>query len=549
MNIGRDAGLRPGDEVTFFPANDGIVNGTVQSVSASSGRCTILSTQNSVDIGTRAEVLLPTDRLSLEQERSEPRSDIPEHPAWTATPQNWDENQPLLAAPAYARTAAERDLELHGRLFASYMHTLNQYDQQNQYSLGRIGASMWMENPFRRGGGLYVDAELNRRGVFLDDDDDDIYGPGRLDRLSYYWGGSETQPLRFEMGRFLSSEFPEFGVLDGTELVYRTAAGHRIGASVGLLPEPFPNLSVIGDLHIAAFYRWVYDPEETLSSAIGLQKTWHRGTPDRDLLIWSTDYDPNLYVSVHGTVWVDFYDSRDTLKTTNAEVTQAIFQPIFRINPRHGFGANISSIRWPQLLRLDYSPYVDQQIIRDDVFRWGLFTWHDLGARTRIDGRVDQWRDQSQQTGTSWEGRVAFRDWLYDHGEVAFAVFTTQGLYSSGPGGRVSLNRSFPWCFASLWYDFANNRLNQPSNGMGLNNNLSVLSQHSVRANLDFSLSSEQVGLDLRGLSIWQFSGCDICGNLPAKEAVKDRTRWNVSESLDADCGWRLQPATCRRHA
>ncbi len=243
LNIGRDAGLRPGDEVTFFPPNDGIVNGTVQSLSATSARCTILSGQNNVDIGTRAEVLLPTDRLSLEQERAEPRPrSLPEHPPWTATPENWDENQPLLAAPAYARPASERDLQLHGRMFASYMHTLNQLDFQNQYSLGRVGTSMWMENPFRRGGGLHIDGELNRRGAFLDDQPDDLYGPGRLDRISYYWGGSETQPLRFEMGRFLSSEFPEFGVLDGTELVYRTASGNRIGASVGLLPQPFPNL-------------------------------------------------------------------------------------------------------------------------------------------------------------------------------------------------------------------------------------------------------------------------------------------------------------------
>jgi hypothetical protein len=259
LNLGRNAGLQPGDEVTFFPANDGIVNGTVQSVSGSSVRCTVLSSLQNIDIGTRAEVLIPADRLSPDAEgKPTTRPNLPEHPPWSATPENWDLNQPLLA-PAHARTANERDVLLHGRLFASYMHTLNQFDAQNQYSLGRIGASMWMENPFGRGGGLHLDSEFNRRGVFLADDLDGINGPGRLDRLSYHWGGTEEQPLRLEMGRFLSYEVPEFGVLDGTELVYRTASGHRFGASVGLLPEPFPNLSVIDDLHFWVLFRFVID--------------------------------------------------------------------------------------------------------------------------------------------------------------------------------------------------------------------------------------------------------------------------------------------------
>ncbi len=501
LNKGRDAGLQPGDEVTFFPPDDGIINGTVQSVSKNSVRCTILSSQRTIDIGTRGEALIPSDRLSPEQEQPTPRRDVPEHPPWTDTPQNWDQNQPLLA-PAYAQAASEREVQIHGRMFASYLHTWNQYDNQSQYSLGRIGTAMWIENPFRRGGGLHIDGELNRRGVFLVDDSDNFNGPARLDRLSYYWGGTDDRPLRFEMGRFLSYEFPEFGIIDGSEVVYRTASGHHIGASVGFLPVPFPNLATGDDVNVTAFYRWVSNPDEVLSSAVGYQKTWHKGTPDRDLLIWTTDYDPNDRTSVHSSVWVDFYDFRDTLKTSSAEVTQAIVQPTYRIRPGHGFGANVSAIRWPQLLRREFSPFVNQQIVGDNVVRWGLFTWHDLGERTRVDGRVDQWHDQTPQTGTSWEGRIALRDWLYPNGEVAFALYATQGTYSSGPGGRVSLNRRYRWCFASLWYDVANYQLAAQTGAtqtgatqtgaIAMGNDRSGLLQHSVRANLDFTVSSDK---------------------------------------------------------
>jgi hypothetical protein len=492
LDKGRASGLSPGDEVVLFPAGDGIVNAAVQSVSRSSARCTIVSGQRNIDIGTRGQALLPADRLALEAvERPALTRNSPEHRPWTHPPENWDQNQPLLA-PAYSREPEERKRSVRGRLFADYLHTWNRSDAWNQYSLGRAGAAVWVENPFRRGGELYIDGEFNRRGVFLADQSDAVDGPGRLDRISYYWGGTDDQPWRVELGRFLSYEIPEFGVVDGTELVFRTAAGHRIGVSAGFLPQPFPNLATRNDVFVAAFSRWVSDPLETLSSALGFQKTWHKGTPDRDLLVWSGDYDPNEHFSLHSTVWGDFYDSHDTLKSTSFEISEAIVQPIIRVDPGHGVGAHVSYVRWPQLLRLDYSPYVEQQIIGDRVLRWGLFTWQDLGRRVRLDGRVDQWSDQSHETGTSWEARVAFRELLFEHGEVALAVFSTDGTYSSGPGGRVSVNRRFAWCFASLAYDIADYKLTDHVGGMSLSNTSGDLLQHAIRANLDFTMASDR---------------------------------------------------------
>ena len=79
------------------------------------------------------------------------------------------------------------------------------------------------------------------------------------------------------MGRFLPSEVPAFGILDGAAMTYRNEFGNRITLSVGFLPEYFPNLITRDDMQVGLFYRWIADEEEILSSGIGVQKTWHRG--------------------------------------------------------------------------------------------------------------------------------------------------------------------------------------------------------------------------------------------------------------------------------
>lgn len=497
LDKGRAAGIHPGDEVALYPADVGIVNATVQSVSKNSSRCTILSGPRRINVGTRGHVYSRTTNPSESDSQGKiptppnTRTETPEHPVWEHPHEDWEQDQPLLA-PAFSREIQERESELHGRVFSSYLHTWNDNSSSNQYSLGRVGASLWMDNPFRSGGGFRADGEFNRRGVFLADQGDDITGPGRLDRFSYHWGGTPGRPLRMEFGRFLSAEFPEFGVVDGTEVLYHAGIRHRFGASVGLLPEPFPNLAISNDLHVAVFYRWVSDEEETLSTAVGFQKTWHKATPDRDLIVWSGDYDPNQFVSIHGSIWCDFYDAHDTLKSTDFEITQAIFQPLLRIGIDRGVGAHVSFVRWPQLLRRDFSPFVQQQIAGDRVVRTGVYSWKDLGQWIRLNGRVDYWRDQDHQSGTNCETRFACRDFLVNDSETSLSLFYADGAFTSGPGLRVSFLRRLPWCYASCSYDTASYRIGNQTSPTGLGLTPDRLRQQSIQANLDFSISQDK---------------------------------------------------------
>lgn len=487
LDQGRAAGIQPGDEVLLYAPGAGMVRGTIQDVSTNHSRCVVAYQAMSVDIGTRGEVLVPADRRwRPDREGSGPPPEatgrpVPEHPPWTHPPEQWDWETPLLA-PAFSREASERERQMHGRVFADYSHTWNMRDPQDQYSLGRIGTSLWIENPLRRGGRFHLDGELNRRDLFLDDAAGEVDQPGRIDRFSYQWGGDRDQPFRVEFGRFLQSEIPELGVLDGAEFVYRTESADRIGVSLGAMPEPFPDLRTGDDLQAALFYRFVSGEEENFSAAVAYQKTWHRGKSDRDLVVGTLDYfSPGGMLSLHQSVWGDFYDSSDNLKTRSFEITQAETSGIIRLNPGRGIGVHFSQLRWPQLLRNEHLPSFDDQTRNDWVRRYGLSAWQEWGETVRLDGRVDHWQDQDLREGTTWDLRLALRDLLYERGEVALSIYDTDGAFTSGLGGRIGLNRYFSRGFVAVAYDVGGYRFTaKPGDAM----------QHGFHATLDYDLSS-----------------------------------------------------------
>ena len=227
IDHGSDEHLEPGDVVRLMPIGSPEATAVVRSVTRNSARCQLPSESLGIEIGVRGEVLIPVGRGAGEQER--------EHPAWSYPPEEWDEEMPLLAPPR-ALMASERDTRLSGRWYAQLDSTWDSLDDR-RYLLGRSGIDLLIENPFGRGGGLHFDAELYSRASHFDNRTDEDETELRLDRLSYYWGGVRESPRRFEVGRFLQREFPEFGVLDGLEFTQRLASGDRVGGSLGSCPN------------------------------------------------------------------------------------------------------------------------------------------------------------------------------------------------------------------------------------------------------------------------------------------------------------------------
>jgi hypothetical protein len=420
------------------------------------------------------------------------------HPPWSHPLGEFDTDQPLLA-PVVVRDAKDRPTQMHGRLYAQYIHNLNLYYGDNQYSIGRAGLELWLENPFEAGGGIHFDAGFWARGYNVWDDGEDLDFQGWPTGLSYYWGGTEEEPLRFEVGRFFHNEFAEFGLIDGTEVVYRTPRGDRVGFSFGFLPEPFPYLRTGEDLAASAFYRFVSDGTEELDAGVGYQKTWHNGQPDRDLVIGTVGWYPSSRFSLNGSLWADIYTSSDTVKTVPVELTEGLLNGIYRVDATWGFGGHVSYFRWPETLRRLYRPISDTYLLRNQVFRVGGRVWKSLGPYVRVDLRVDQWFDQDDE-GTAWDVGMTLSDWPLEQYQLILGVYDTGGLYSSGPGGRVTLMRFFSKGFVSVGYDTGGFLYNPTSllfhqQAVHLSVDLTLTPTTSISVSGDYRLGNRQEAL------------------------------------------------------
>jgi hypothetical protein len=488
INVGRDNGVRIGDIVQFNLNNGERCQLTVDTLSASNARCLLTQQDNMLSTGTKGIVFISPaaapaadpspagfgERLTplLPAEAEPPR--LPSD--WTCPPEQWDLEQPLLAPPR-AIAPAEREPRYHGRIFSQYLHTWNWQFVDNQYSLARIGTDFWIDNAFRRGNGIHFRGDVDWRGTDVFDGHSDLDTIGRIDLLSCYGGGGPDRPLRFEVGRFLPCDFPEFGFLDGADFSWQATEQNRFGFGVGTLPEPFAALPSGNDLQGSVSWNFCPGPEERFLFGIGYQKTWHDGVPDRDLIVTRADIRPNDRFNAYATLWMDYYGKADSLKPGGLEITEAIYNQHLFLTPRLGLGSYYTQIRWPQLLRREIDPIFDLQIIRNRRRNYGGHAWFDLSPRLRLNARLDLWENEDSFGGTTWETEMVLRQLWGAPLDLACAFLTTDGLYSSGPGGRISLSGYFPRGLASLTYTVGDYRLTEESD--------QLISQ-AVIATLDF---------------------------------------------------------------
>ena len=426
IDAGSDGGLAIGDRVQLFPNGQPMLECTVRGITRNSARIewdglAVLT------IGTMGEGLIPVDRAAA----GAPAAALP----WTQAPEQFDPNQPLLA-PAQGLSNAERERRWSGRVFASGDWTRADVGGSQDYMLARTGLDLTVENPFGRGGALEFDGELYHRAQSLYDAGDDSQTHGRVDQLSAWWGGVRGDERRVEVGRFLQHEFPEFGLLDGGEVTWRTGDGNRFGVSAGMLPEVDPERTTGEDVAVSAYYRYVVGEDEHAALGAGVQKTWHRGSADRDLVIVNGHWRDGKHWSVYGSTWVDFYTSDDVTKSAGPELTQAFANLSYTFDNGFLLGLNASQVRWPELLRLELPPLTSTTLSDGVVTRIGLNASKSLTPKLRLSGRFDQWEDHDD-SGFNAELRTGLRDTLYERGEVFASLFGAQGKYSDFMGLRL----------------------------------------------------------------------------------------------------------------
>lgn len=439
LDKGRSQGLQQGMIVRLFPPGQGQIDLEVRTVSSSSARAELPAGLEPPPVGTRGEFTVDPGSASTAApvRTGNDGKPVPEHPPWTRQEQPRSPDQPLLV-PTYGQRPDERPFTLDGRMYASTMWNRdNGNGRADEYSLSRLGTYAEGHNAFGYGDRTRIAGEFDDRRVSVLGEPQEVDQNGRLDLASVAFGTEHWAPFGLEAGRFFSEHLPELGLVDGAESVMRFDSGLRVGAGAGSYPLPYPGRDTGADLGTHAFIDWCADDRRSFAAAAGVQKTWHEGTPDRDLLILRTEGRPSDSFWLYANAKIDLYTSSDTLKGAGAEVTEFYGQGRYDTKD-WGTGVSVSQFRWPELLREEYQN-LSPDLVRDGhVERLSGSWWGRTSERLRLSARADLWRDQSD-SGTALDFGADYRDALGEGSLLSAAVFTSQGSYLSGPGLRLTL--------------------------------------------------------------------------------------------------------------
>lgn len=453
LDQGRDAGLRPGMVVRLFPPGTAGIDVEVRSVSSTQCRAELPPGVPEVPVGTRGEVrvVVAPDAPA----RPKPAPDVPVHPPWTRREGERTAGQPLLV-PTFSQRPDERPASLDGRLFAfGQWNRDTAGDQRNDYLLGRLGVRADATNFLGRGERTRFAGELDERRVQLPDAPDETDRNARLDLLSVAFGTEQWAPTGVEIGRFLSPHLPEIGLVDGVEVVQRFQRGLRLGAGIGSYPRPFPSHDTGEDTGAHLFFDYTADTARTFAATIGLQKTWHQGAPDRDLLLLRADGRLWEKVRWFASTKIDFYTGSDTVKGKDVEVTE-FYGSARWDGSDFGAGLTVSRFLWPELKRAEYQN-LPVELVRDgNVDRASLSGSWRASPRLRFAARADLWRDQDDDgTAFGLDGDLA--DPIGKGSYLSLSLFENDGGYSSGPGARALLRAPLgagSWRVGYRWYRY-----------------------------------------------------------------------------------------------
>jgi len=460
LDQGRDAGISVGNRVLLYSRTHGILAGSIQAVSRKSSNCRLDVGTVAVEVGTRGEVFVPKRPPAAEAPGREERPARPEHPPWTHAPQDWNADSPLLL-PAFSRAAAERPAEVTGFAFARGSYTTNQFGTGNQYLLGEAGADVSLLHAVPGEGVIRLRGEYLTQTSRIDGAPDTRESGPRLDWFSCVWG-QRRDSFRAEMGRFLQHEFAELGLLDGGEGRMTLGDHWRFGGSLGAMPDYRRRVEITGDYQGAVFAKYLSGPREEFSIGVAYQRTLHEGEWDRDLLVTVAEFIPSQKFSARASLWIDYYTGSELVKSQGFELTEAHASASYRFDLDNNVGAFFTRHRRPDVLRDELfppgqqpTPELAEMLKQNLAMYYGVYSWHRLSARIVADTRISLWSDQTNESGISGEAHVGIQDWLFDKGEIGLTAFYTDGIYTRGPGARLSMSRLFAPVSILGWYEAA----------------------------------------------------------------------------------------------
>jgi hypothetical protein len=488
LDKGADHGLATGDRARALPPAASPVELVVRSVSRQSARCEPLAPSDALEIDVPVEVLVPESRAAASD-----AAQAGAHPPWTQPIEGWKQDLPLLA-PAESVTPEARESRLSGQWYFGVDATRDGAGDDQEYVLARSGLDLVWDNATGRGDTVELDVEAFHRGVDVELGTDDAETRLRVDQLSWTLGDTRTDPRRLAVGRFVSRDVPEFGVLDGVEYARRLDSGDRWGFGAGFLPEWTAERSTGDDVALQAFYRHLFDPEGDLQLGGAVQKTWHDGAPDRDLALADLDWRASERWTFAATAWLDLYGSSDGPKSSGVELTELIASATGRLGDKTGVRASILELRWPALERDELPPVTAATLAGGEVRRASLDLWRDVARDWRVGARASRW-DSDTDAGGSGELRAAWRDPWWEAGEISAALFLADGERIGAQGVRIGARGAS--ALGTWWLSLeAAQRELEDFAGSG-----STLDQQAVRAGIDRGLGADwslSVSIDQR---------------------------------------------------
>lgn len=443
VDAGRSQGLEPGMIVRLFPPGAAVFEAEVRSVSGSSARLVPVGGGPLPPVGTRGEVEVrepsPSSAPSAPTS-TQPRPAVPDHPPWQRGTEPLGADDPLLAWSRGPKSC-DRPMTIDGRMFGTGQWSRDTgAGRDDEYLLARLGVHSEVHNAVGLGEEILFSGEVDDRATAIAGRPDEQNATARIDQLSMALGTEGFAPLGVEAGRMRSRHLPEIGLLDGVEGVARFQHGLRLGGGFGAYPRPFPARATGEDLQAHLFFD--YDPEDhgAFAAALGVQKTWHEGTADRDLVIVRAESRPADGVWLFASAKIDWYTRDDVRKSRGFEVTELLAQARWD-GVNGGAGAQVSHFAWPDLLRREYQLLPDDLVRDGRVDRVSLSGWRRLKPDVRATVRGDYWQDQDRD-GTSIELGGDFDNAFLPKFALGATVFYNDGGFQSGPGARLLLRRS-----------------------------------------------------------------------------------------------------------
>lgn len=434
IDQGRESHVEPGDLVWFRPLGSEQVRGVVQTVQARTAWVLLQGQETNLPTGTPAEVSITRPQGAKETPDAwlrDPNSALPTTPpVWQSDPFPYDPEAPLLTdIPQTEEPSTPSTWSGQTYLLFDVIRDRNSASRTSTF--GRAGADFYGEDVGSPEGSMRLSFDMDIRS-FSGDGSSERDTHLRLERLSYAHRLSRDHPTHWQVGRFLPSEFPEFGVLDGAEFVYRRSDGHRFGSSVGYLPQPGQEYRTGEDLQVAATYQGMLGEERQFRWGLGFQKSWHEGTPDRDLAILKAHYLPSAKFSWTNSAWVDFYNSSDTSKSSGPEIS--LWTSYLYWN-QGSSGSSLGFRHWrlPQTLRFRKSDSIFLAPIEARTSRVDASSWVRLGSRMRLNGQANYWKSESR-SGTGGDVRIDFET-PFGPGSRGWAGFFAQEGGDNDVGG------------------------------------------------------------------------------------------------------------------